>query len=51
MRQQVIEIRTAYYSRDPKNGIYAKANFKPEDFVGVRKPTKQFKARASSSKN
>ena len=40
MRQQVTEIRTAYHARDPKNGIYAKMNFKPEDFVGVRKPTK-----------
>ena len=40
MRKQVIEIQTAYYTRDPKNGIYTKTNFKAKDFISVRKPTK-----------
>ena len=40
MRQQVTEIRTVYYTRDPKNGIYGKTNFKAEDFTSIRKSTK-----------
>ena len=37
MREKVSEIRSEYHSKNPKNN---KTNFKPEDFVGVRKPTK-----------
>ena len=37
MREKVLEIRSEYYSKNPKNN---KTNFKPEDFMGVRKPTK-----------
>ena len=48
IREKVLEIRLEYHSRNPKNN---KTNFKPEDFIGVRKPIKQFKVRASSSKN
>ena len=48
IREKVLEIRLEYHSRNPKNN---KTNFKPKDFMRVRKPTKQFKARASSLKN
>ena len=37
MREKVLEIQLEYHSRNPKNN---KTNFKPKDFVGVRKPTK-----------
>ena len=37
IREKVLEIRLEYYSRNPKNN---KTNFKPKDFIGVRKPTK-----------
>ena len=39
MREKVLEIRLDYYTRDPKNGIYDRVNFKAEDFVGIRKST------------
>ena len=37
MREKVLEIRLEYYTKNLKNN---KTNFKPEDFIGVRKPTK-----------
>ena len=37
MREKVLEIRSEYHSKNPKNN---KTNFKPEDFIGVRKLTK-----------
>ena len=48
MREKVSEIRLEYHAKNLKNN---KTTFKPEDFMGVWKPTEQFKARASSSKN
>ena len=37
IREKVLEIRLEYHSRNPKNN---KTNFKPKDFIEVRKPTK-----------
>ena len=37
IREKVLEIRLEYYIKNLKNN---KTNFKPEDFIGVRKPTK-----------
>ena len=37
IREKVLEIRLEYYTKNLKNN---KTNFKPKDFIGVRKPTK-----------
>ena len=37
IREKVLEIRLEYYTKNPKNN---KVNFKPKDFIGVRKSTK-----------
>ena len=37
IREKVLEIRLEYYTKNLKNN---KTNFQPEDFIGVRKPTK-----------